>query len=78
MTSIPIERQPLRFRRHLLVSLLVVTLSGNERLSEGDSIEILFPAPRVHLFDAGTGEAIRNRKIEVESASTADRLSSLT
>jgi multiple sugar transport system ATP-binding protein len=44
----------------------IVTLSGDDPVSENDEIEILFPPSQIHIFDGTTGEAIKNQETRQE------------
>jgi len=46
----------------------IVTVSGMQRVESGQPVVARFPAEAIHLFDAETGEALKNRSLaDVES-----------
>ena len=52
----------------------IVTVSAEERLSEDDEIEIVFPASRVHVFNAQTGDVFKNRETQLNADDQVPRI----
>jgi multiple sugar transport system ATP-binding protein len=52
----------------------IVTVSAEERLSEDDEIEIVFPASRVHMFNAQTGDVFKNRETQLNADDQVPRI----
>ncbi len=49
-----------------------VTVNGEQLIHAGSEIEVTFPEDRLHLFDADTGETIKNRSASFEAISDGD------
>ncbi|WP_114577092.1 ABC transporter ATP-binding protein [Saliphagus sp. LR7] len=45
----------------------VASIEGMRRLKEGETVGVSFPEESIHLFDAESGEALRNRRLEDEA-----------
>jgi multiple sugar transport system ATP-binding protein len=49
---------------------LTVSMNDIARLERGEQVEVVLPPERLHVFDAESGEAIVNRRVEQRSALT--------
>ncbi|WP_458206565.1 ABC transporter ATP-binding protein [Haladaptatus sp. NG-SE-30] len=63
-----IEGQPTEERR-----TFVVTLGGMRTAEEGEEVVAHIPEAAIHLFDTDTGEALRNRVLDISEASIPNR-----
>jgi len=52
----------------------VASVEGHRLFSEGDTVSMLFPESRIHVFDADTGESIQNREPPSEDEEVVARL----
>lgn len=41
-------------------------MGGDSRVGEGETVSLVFPENRVHLFDRVTGDAVKNRVVEAD------------
>ncbi|WP_458188349.1 ABC transporter ATP-binding protein [Haladaptatus sp. NG-WS-4] len=64
----PAEGQPTEERR-----TFVVTLGGMRTAEEGEEVVAHVPEAAIHLFDTDTGEALRNRVLDISEASVPNR-----
>ena len=70
ITTTVVVAEPMGDVTHLYVTIgsnqLTVTIDGDVLVQSGNEVSILFPEDHIHLFDATTGEAVKNSDVTLD------------